>query len=61
MHPLILFLLYPPPAVIFLDWSQYGAPGWTEVCPKVDLSKVVELLELQTIYPIGREERTLYR
>jgi hypothetical protein len=23
-------------------------------------SKVVELLELQTLYPIGREERTLY-
>jgi len=41
--------------VIFLDWSQYGAPGWTEACPGVDLSdliggwsgsKVVELLEL---------------
>jgi len=55
--------------VIFLDWSQYGAPGWTEACPGVDLSdliggwsgsKVVELLELQTLYPIGREERTLY-
>jgi len=25
------------PAVIFLDWSQYGAPGWTEACPGVDL------------------------
>jgi hypothetical protein len=24
-------------AVIFLDWSQYGAPGWTEACPGVDL------------------------
>ena len=55
--------------VIFLDWSQYGAPGWTEACPGVDLrdliggwsgSKVVELLELQTLYLIGREERTLY-
>ena len=23
--------------VIFLDWSQYGAPGWTEACPGVDL------------------------
>jgi hypothetical protein len=54
-------------AVIFLDWSQYGAPGWTEACPGVDLSdliggwsgsKVVELLELQTLYQIGREERT---
>ena len=41
--------------VIFLDWSQYGALGWTEACPGVDLSdlisgwsgfKVVELLEL---------------
>ena len=48
--------------VIFLDWSQYGAPGWTEACAGVDLSdliggwsgsKVVELLELQTLYPIG--------
>jgi len=56
-------------AVTFLDWSQYGAPGWTETCPGVDLSdliggwsgsKVVELLELQTLYLIGREERTLY-
>jgi len=54
--------------VIFLDWSQYGAPGWTEVCPGVDLSdliggwsgsEVVELLELQTLYQIGREERIL--
>ena len=43
------------PAVIFLDWSQYGAPGWTEICPRVDVinliggwsgSKVIELLEL---------------
>jgi hypothetical protein len=25
------------PAVIFLDWSQYGAPEWTEACPGVDL------------------------
>ena len=24
-------------AVIFLDWSQYGAPGWTEASPGVDL------------------------
>jgi hypothetical protein len=55
--------------VIFLDWSQYGAPGWTEACPRVDRSdlisgwsgsKVVELLELQTLYLIRREERTLY-
>jgi len=55
--------------VIFLDWSQYGAPRWTGACPRVDLgdlisgwsrSKVVELLELQTLYPIGREERILY-
>ena len=55
--------------MIFLDWSQYGAPGWTEACPGVDLSdliggwsgsKVVELLELQTLYPIRREERPLY-
>ena len=54
--------------MIFLDWSQYGAPGWTKACPGVDLSdliggwsgsKVVELLELQTLYLIGREERTL--
>ena len=56
--------------MIFLDWSQYGALGWTEACPGVDLSdliggwsgsKVVELLELQTLYLIGREQRTLYR
>ena len=41
--------------VIFLDWSQYGAPGWTEAYLGVDPcdliggwsgSKVVELLEL---------------
>ena len=55
-------------AVIFLDWSQYGAPGWTGAYAGVDLSdliggwsgsKVVELLELQTLYLIGREKRTL--
>jgi hypothetical protein len=27
--------------VIFLDWSQYGAPGWTEACPGVDLSDLI--------------------
>jgi len=57
------------PPMIFLDWSQYRAPRWAKACPGVDLSdliggwsgsKVVELLELQTLYLIGREERTLY-
>ena len=27
--------------MIFLDWSQYGAPGWTEACPGVDLSDLI--------------------
>ena len=52
--------------MIFLDWSQYGALGWTEACPGEDLSDLIggwsgsKVVELQTLYPIRREERTLY-
>jgi len=32
---------FVPASVIFLDWSQYGAPGWTEAFPGVDLSDLI--------------------
>jgi hypothetical protein len=30
-------------SVIFLDWSQYEAPGWTEACPGVDTQALIRL------------------
>ena len=47
--------------VILLDWSLIGAPSWTEACTGAGLSILIggwggfeplELLELQTLYPI---------
>ena len=29
------------PTSDLLDWSQYGAVGWAEACPRVDLSNLI--------------------